>query len=133
MKSLQINTATTKGLTTLNILSIVACIILYILIPVLNVFAEVISSRPIYIISIIMVILNCFFYLAPVGLRGIYFQRRIFIIYLPCLVIIGLAIWVTIDVIINIKLQLFLTIAFSVICAFQPISFALLVSKLIQE
>ncbi len=115
MKALQINTATTKGLTTLNILSIVACIVLYILIPVLNVFAEVISSRPAYIMSIILVILNCFFYLAPVALRGVYFQRRIFLVYLPCIVILGLAIYATVDTIVNIRIQLILTIIFSAI------------------
>ena len=73
MKSLQINTTTTKGLTTLNIISIIGCIVLYILIPVFNVFANVISSRFVYICSIILVALNIFFYLAPMSIKTVYF------------------------------------------------------------
>ena len=117
----------------MNLLSILACIVLYILIPALNVILDVVSSRTVYIISIILVAINIFFYLAPANLKAFYFQKRIYIIYAPCLIILGLAIWSTIDVIINIKVTLALSIVFSAITAFQPITFSLLVSRLIQE
>ena len=73
MKSVHANTQHAKGLTTLNLLSLLACLVMYILIPALNVLVNVISTRPVYIMSIIFCIFNTLFYIAPASLKTQYF------------------------------------------------------------
>ena len=105
MKSIGANTQHAKGLTTLNLLSLLACLVMYILIPALNVFVNVISTRPVYIISIIFCIFNTLFYIAPASLKTQYFQKRLLAVYLPTIVMIGLGIWQFVSVIIGFQIS----------------------------
>ena len=75
MKGLMANTKTAKGLTYLNLMSMAAEIVfMFILIPVFNVFFEVVASRIIFVLSIIFVIFNGLFYCVPQNLKLFYFK-----------------------------------------------------------
>ena len=133
MKSIGAHTQNAKGLTTLNLLSLLTCLVMYILIPILTVMADIVSSRAVYIISIILFVSNVLFYILPANIKAFYFQRRLFVVYLPTLVIIGLGIWQFIVVLINIKILQVLTLIFAFIVMLPPVTFSLLIKKLIQE
>ena len=133
MKSLGANTQHAKGLTTLNLLSLLACLVMYILIPALNVLVEVISTRPVYIISIIFCVFNTIFYVAPASLKTQYFQKRLLLVYIPTIVMLGLGLWQFITVIIGFKISLLVTLIFAFVVVLPPVTFSLLINKLIQE
>ncbi len=133
MKSIGNNTESAKGLTTLNLLSLLACLVLYILIPVLTVLVEVVSTRPVYIASIIFFVFNVIFYVAPASLKQKYFQLRIWLVYLPTVIMIGLGIWQFIAVIIGFKIGLLVTLIFAFVVVLPPITFSLLIRKLLTE
>ena len=133
MKTIGANTQHAKGLTTLNLLALLSCLVFYILIPALNVFGEVVSTRVVYILSIILFALNCLFYVAPASLKTHYFQKRLLLVYLPTIVILGLGIWQFIDVIINAAVGKILTLVFAFVVVLPPLTFSLLINKLIQE
>ena len=133
MKTIGANTQHAKGLTTLNLLALLSCLVFYILIPALNVFGEVVSTRVVYILSIILFALNCLFYVAPASLKTHYFQKRLLLVYLPTIVIIGLGIWQFIDVIISAAVSKILTLIFAFVVVLPPLTFSLLINKLIQE
>ena len=133
MKSIGNNTESAKGLTTLNLLSLLACLVLYILIPVLTVLVEVVSTRPVYIASIIFNVFNVIFYVSPASLKQRYFQLRIWLVYLPTVIMIGLGIWQFIAVIIGFKIGLLVTLIFAFVVVLPPITFSLLIRKLLTE
>ncbi len=133
MKNIGANTQNAKGLTTLNLLSLLACLVLYVLIPALNVFAEVISTRFVYIISIIFCVFNTLFYIVPASIKAHYFRMRLFLVYTPTLIMIGLGIWQFITVIIGFKITLLVTLIFAFVVVLPPVTFSLLINKLIQE
>ncbi len=133
MKSIGANTQHAKGLTTLNLLSLLACLVLFVLIPALNVFAEVISTRFVYIMSIIFCVFNTLFYIVPANVKAHYFQKRLLLVYIPTLIMIALGVWQFIAVIIGFKIALILTLIFAFIVVLPPITFSLLIKKLIQE
>ena len=133
MKSIGNNTQNAKGLTTLNLLSLLACLVLYILIPALNVLVNVISTRPVYIASIIFCVFNTIFYVAPASLKQRYFQLRIWIVYLPTVIMVGLGIWQFIAVIIGFQVTQLVTLIFAFVVVLPPITFSLLIKKLLTE
>ena len=133
MKSIGNNTESAKGLTTLNLLSLLACLILYILIPALNVLVEVVSTRPVYIASIVFNVFNTVFYVSPAALKQRYFQLRIWLVYLPTIIMVGLGIWQFIAVILGFKITLLVTLIFAFVVVLPPITFSLLIRKLLTE
>ena len=134
MKGIMANTKTAKGLTYLNLISLAAEIaFMFILIPVLNVFFEVVASRIIFILSIIFVIFNGLFYCLPQNLKLFYFKKRLLVVYLPTVVVIGFAIWNLISVIINIKIFGVAEILFSVMSCISPVTFSMLITKLVSD
>ena len=133
MKSIGNNTESAKGLTTLNLLSLLACLVLYILIPALNVLVEVVSTRPVYITSIVFNVFNVVFYVSPAALKQRYFQLRIWLVYLPTIIMVGLGIWQFIAVIIGFKIALLVTLIFAFVVVLPPITFSLLIRKLLTE
>ena len=133
MKSIGANTQHAKGLTTLNLLSLLACLVLYILIPALGVFLEVISTRFVYILSIIYCVFNTIFYVAPASLKTQYFQKRLLLVYTPTIVMLGLGVYQFISVIIGFKISLLVTLIFAFVVVLPPVTFSLLINKLIQE
>ena len=133
MKSIGANTQHAKGLTTLNLLSLLACLVLYILIPALGVFFEVVSTRFVYILSIIFCVFNTIFYVAPASLKTQYFQKRLLLVYTPTIVMLGLGVYQFISVIIGFKISLLVTLIFAFVVVLPPVTFSLLINKLIQE
>ena len=133
MKTIQGNTQSAKGLTWLNMVSLLIELILFILIPALNVFAEVISTRVVYIIAIIWFAFNTLFYIVPATIKKHYFQYRIFVVYLPTLFLIGMGIWELIAIIIALNVSKVLAIIFSIVVVLPPITFSLLIRKLLDE
>ena len=133
MKSIGANTQHAKGLTTLNLLSLLACLVLYILIPALGVFFEVVSTRFVYILSIIYCVFNTIFYVAPASLKTQYFQKRLLLVYTPTIVMLGLGVYQFISVIIGFKISLLVTLIFAFVVVLPPVTFSLLINKLIQE
>ena len=133
MKSIGANTQHAKGLTTLNLLSLLACLVLYILIPALGVFLEVVSTRFVYILSIIFCVFNTIFYVAPASLKTQYFQKRLLLVYTPTIVMLGLGVYQFISVIIGFKISLLVTLIFAFVVVLPPVTFSLLINKLIQE
>ena len=133
MKTIQGNTQSAKGLTWLNMMSLLIELILFILIPALNVFAEVISTRFVYIVAIIWFAFNTLFYILPATIKKHYFQYRIFVVYLPTLVLIAMGIWEIIAIIVAVNVAKVLAIIFSIVVVLPPISFSLLIRKLLDE
>ncbi len=133
MKAIGANTQHAKGLTTLNLLALLSCLVLYILIPALNVLGEVVSTQVVYILSIIFFVFNTLFYMAPPSLKTYYFQNRLSMIYLPTILMIGLGIWQFITVIISAAIGKILTLIFAFVVVLPPLTFSLLINKLIQE
>ena len=133
MKSIGANTQHAKGLTTLNLLSLLACLVLYILIPALGVFFEVVSTRFVYILSIIFCVFNTIFYVAPASLKTQYFQKRLLLVYTPTIVMLGLGVYQFISVIIGFKISLLVTLIFAFVVVLPPLTFSLLINKLIQD
>ncbi len=133
MKSIGNNTQIAKGLTTLNLLSLLACLVLYILIPALNVLVNVISTRPVYIASIIFCVFNTIFYVAPASLEQRYFQLRIWLVYLPSVIMVAFGIWQFIAVIIGFQVTQLITLIFAFVVVLPPITFSLLIKKLLTE
>ena len=133
MKSIGANTQHAKGLTTLNLLSLLACLVLYILIPALGVFLEVVSTKFVYILSIIFCVFNTIFYVAPASLKTQYFQKRLLLVYTPTIVMLGLGVYQFISVIIGFKISLLVTLIFAFVVVLPPVTFSLLINKLIQE
>ena len=133
MKRIGANTQHAKGLTTLNLLSLLACLVLYILIPALGVFFEVVSTRFVYILSIIFCVFNTIFYVAPASLKTQYFQKRLLLVYTPTIVMLGLGVYQFISVIIGFKISLLVTLIFAFVVVLPPVTFSLLINKLIQE
>ena len=68
-KTVMGQTKTAQSLTYLNLGSILAMIVFLVLLPILNLFAPVISSRLIYIFSIIFIVFNVGFYCVPQHLK----------------------------------------------------------------
>ena len=133
MKTIQGNTQSAKGVTWLNMVSLLIELILFILIPALNVFAEVISTRVVYIIAIIWFAFNTLFYIVPATIKKHYFQYRIFVVYLPTLFLIGMGIWEIIAIVIAVNVSKVLAIIFSIVVVLPPITFSLLIRKLLDE
>ena len=128
------NTKTAKGLTYLNLLSMAAEIVfMFILIPVFNVFFEVVASRIIFILSIIFVIFNGLFYCVPQNLKLFYFKRRYLVVYLPTVVVIGFGIWNLISIIINLRIFGVPQLLFSIMSCISPITFSMLITKLVSD
>ena len=69
MKTVMGQTKTAKGLTYLNLLSILAMVVFIILLPIINTFFETINSRLIYALSIIFIVFNVAFYIVPQHLK----------------------------------------------------------------
>ena len=86
-------TKTSKGLTYLNLLSILAMVVFIILMPIINTFFETISSRLIYALSIIFIVFNLAFYIAPQHYKIMIFKYRKLVIYLPTILILAVGIW----------------------------------------
>ena len=133
MKTIFGQTKTAKGLTYLNLASILAMIVFLVLLPILNLFAPVISSRLIYIFSIIFIVFNIGFFVVPQHLKLVIFKRRMLAVYLPTLVVLCFAVWNLIYVIINLKVTEIFVLFFSLMTCLQPITFSLLVSKLVSD
>lgn len=93
MKTVMGQTKTSKGLTYLNLLSILAMVVFIILMPIINTFFETINSRLIYALSIIFIIFNLAFYIAPQHYKIMIFKYRKLVIYLPTIIILAVGIW----------------------------------------
>ncbi len=106
---------------------------MFILIPALNVFVEVISTRPVYIISIIFCVFNTLFYIVPANVKAHYFQKRLLLVYIPTLIMIALGVWQFITVIIGFQITRIVTLIFAFVVVLPPVTFSLLIKKLIQE
>ena len=133
MKAIAAHTKTSQGLTYLNLISIATMIVFLILIPAITVFVNVISYRLIYFLSIAFLVLNCGFYIAPMNIKQQIFQKRLLAVYLPTLIVLGFAVWNLIYTLINIKALEVVAVLFSFISCLQPITFSMLVAKLVQE
>ncbi len=70
MKLIADNTKTSKGLTYLNLISIALLILFLILIPALSIVFTAISNRLIYWLTLVFLVLNCGFYIAPVHYKA---------------------------------------------------------------
>ncbi len=128
------NTKTAKGLTYLNLMSILAEVVfMFVLIPVLNVFFELIASRIIFILSIIFVVFNGLFYCLPQHYKLFYFKRRLLVVYLPTVVVIGFGVWNIIALIVNLQFTKAPTILFSITCCIAPVTFSMLITKLVSD
>ncbi len=133
MKSVMANTKTAKGLTMLNLASICTMIIFLILIPALQIFVDVVSFRIVYIITIVFIAFNILFYILPQNKKILVFQKRLLVVYLPTLVVVGLGIWSVIAIIITLSFTKIMTLFFTVLSCLQPITFSLLIAKLVSE
>ncbi len=128
------NTKTAKGLTYLNLMSILAEVVfMFVLIPVLNVFFELIASRIIFILSIIFVVFNSLFYCLPQQYKLFYFKKRLLVVYLPTVVVIGCGVWNIIALIVNLQFSKAATILFSIMSCIAPITFSMLITKLVSD
>jgi hypothetical protein len=124
IKSLQAYTQTEKGLIYINVAAILAVITFLFLTPIL---ASMAGLRFImYIGTISLCVLNVAFYIGPQKIKGMLLEKRLVFVYIPCVVVIGLSIWDSIDIgrIINL-IYLFYTIVVIV----HAISFSMLVAK----
>ena len=128
------NTQTAKGLTYLNLISILTEVVfMFVLLPAINVFFEVVASRIIFILSIIFVIFNGLFYCVPQQVKLLYFKRRLLVVYLPTAIVFGFAIWNLIEIIITFAVGKVVTLLFSIMSCITPITFSLLISKLVSD
>ena len=133
MKTVMGQTKTAKGLTYLNLLSILAMVVFIILLPIINTFAETINSRLIYALSIIFIVFNLAFYIVPQHLKIKVFKYRMLVVYLPTILILAVGIWNPIAVIINLRIGEVFTLIFSLMTFLQPCTFSLLISKLVSD
>ena len=108
-------------------------IVFIILLPALNALVDVISNRLIYALSIVFIVYNIAFYVVPQNLKMIIFKRRMLTVYLPTLVVLGFAVWDLIYIIINIKVTMITVLLFSIMSCIQPITFSMLISKLVSD
>ena len=129
---MKIDTSTAKGLTYLNLGALaLEVVFMFVLIPVFNVFFDIVASRIIFILSIIFVIFNALFYCAPTSLKAIYIQRRLLVVYLPTLIVIGFAIWNVIKTIASFNIVGIPGLLFSVMSCITPVTFSMLITKLV--
>ena len=133
MKAIEAQTKTSQGLTYLNLISIATMIVMLILVPLITTLFDVISSRVIYFVSIAFLVLNCGFYVVPMNIKSQIFQKRLLIVYIPTVIVFGFAVWNLITVLITVNLLAFFTVFFSFVSCLQPLTFSMLIAKLVQE
>ena len=120
-------------MTYLNLISIAVMIVMLILVPIVTAFFDVVASRIIYFVSIAFLVLNCGFYVVPMNLKAQIFQKRLLIVYLPTLVVFGFAVWNLISVFLTAAVLQFVSVLFSFLSCLQPLTFSMLIAKLVQE
>ena len=133
MKTVMGQTKTAKGLTYLNLISIVAMIVFIILLPIVNTFVAAINSRIIYALSVIFIVFNLAFYVVPQHLKIMVFKYRMLVVYLPTIIILAVGIWNLIAVIVALRIGEIFTLVFSLMTFLQPCTFSLLISKLVSD
>ena len=131
---MKLDTKTAKGLTYLNLGALLLEVVfMFVLIPIFNAFFEMIQSRIIFILSIIFVVFNAFFYCAPVKYKAMYFKYRYVAVYLPTLIVIGFGIWSVVSVIIRFDVVGIPGLLFSVVSCITPVTFSMLITKLLSD
>ena len=126
-------TKTAKGLTHLNLLSILAMVVFIILLPIIDNFLQTIKSRLIYALSVLFIIFNLAFYIAPQRYKIMIIKYHMQVVYLPSILILSVVICNLITVIVNLRIGEVFTLVFSLMTFLQPCTFSLLISKLVSN
>ena len=124
IKSLQAYTQTEKGLIYINAASILAVITFLFLMPIL---ASLAGLRFIMFFGAVsLCVLNCAFYCGPQKIKSLLLTKRILLVYIPCIAVVGLSIWDSIDLgkIINVVYLLY-----TIVVIVHALSFSMLVAK----
>jgi len=130
--SIQEYTTTEKGLRVLNLFSLLGVIILIILLPVLSLLGAA-ANMAIFVVTIVFSVLNLAYYVVPANLNLKIMKQRLLMIYLPTLILIGIAIWDFLDMLIHIKVFDIVPFLLQIGCLIQGVSFSLLVAKRAQS
>ena len=130
--SIQEYTTTEKGLRILNLFSILGVVVMLILMPVLALLGGA-ANMAIFIVTIVFSVLNLAYYVVPADLNLKIMKNRLLLIYLPTLVLIGIAIWDFLDMLIHLKVFDIVPFLLQIACLIQGVSFSLLVAKRAQS
>jgi hypothetical protein len=124
IKSLQAYTQTEKGLIYINVAAILGVITLLFLVPILASIAGI--HFIMFFGTIALCVINVGFYCGPQKIKGLILGQRLLFVYIPCIAVIGISIWDSIEIgkIINL-VYLFYTI----VVIIHAVSFSMLVAK----
>ena len=104
------------------------CVVLLIFLPSVGLMAG--FRLVLYVASIAFAVLNLAFYVSPSNYRLIILKKRMLLVYLPSLIILGVCAFDLIDTIVNLDILAIASVLFTAICAVQAITFSLLVARL---
>ena len=129
--SIQEYTTTEKGLRVVNLFSILGVVVMLILLPVLSLLGG--ANMALFIVTIIFSILNLAYYVVPADLNLKIMKNRLLLIYLPTLILLGIAIWDFIAMILSVDIFNIVPFLLQIACLIQGVSFSLLVAKRAQS